>query len=137
MANGLVLLHFCVALYILLGQAAILAGALFGWQWVKQRWFRLTHLGAIALVAGIAMLGGVCPLTVWENQFRESAGQPIEQSSFIAYWAHRLLYVEIPIDSLRWWYLGFALLVASSLYAVPIRWKEKSAAQTTAGESQS
>ncbi len=123
LANIMVVLHFAVALYIILGQVVILLGPVFRIGFVRLRSFRLSHLLAIAIVAGIASLGSVCPLTVWENELRELGGQPIEQESFIAYWAHELLYIDIPIHTLRWWYLGFGLLVVASLFLVPVDWK--------------
>ena len=50
LADGLVALHVAYVAFIVLGQLLILAGLVFRWQWVRNFWFRLAHLVAIAIV---------------------------------------------------------------------------------------
>src|SRR6185436_10427005 len=70
MADVLLVVHFLIAAFIVLGLAAVWLGAALGWRWVRNPWFRYLHLSAIAFVAAEAVLGVMCPLTVWEDMLR-------------------------------------------------------------------
>jgi hypothetical protein len=123
LADVIVVVHFAIVLYVILGQVVVLAGGLLRWDWVRNRWFRLSHFALIAFVATQACFGQLCPLTVWEYELRELGGQPIEHSSFIAYWAHELLFIDVDPATLTLPYVLFALLVLASLFWVPVRWR--------------
>lgn len=122
LADSLVVAHFAVLLYVLAGQAVILTGHLRCWTFIRNPWFRGSHLLLIVAVTLIAAAGKLCPLTLWENELRVAAGQPIEQASFVAYWCHELLYIDLPLETLRWCYMGFGMLVLLSLWIVPVKW---------------
>ena len=109
LADAVVTLHFCVVAFIVGGELAILAGGLAGWSWVRNRWFRIAHLGRMVLVAAQSAFGVLCPLTTLENDLRLRAGRPLDQASFIGRWLHELLFVEVDLAlskstrvSLRW-----------------------------------
>ena len=123
LADVIVVVHFAVVLFVVLGQIAILLGGWRGWDWVRRPGFRLSHLGLILFVAGQGAVGRLCPLTVWEDELRALAGQPLERASFIAYWSHELLFVEASLEVLAGIYVAFALLVLGSLFLVRIRWR--------------
>jgi hypothetical protein len=91
-ADFVLVLHFAIAAFIAGGLACTWLGAALGWQWIRNRRFRLTHLAAIAFVAAEALLGIACPLTVWEDALRSGAGE----RSFVARWVSRLLYYDLP-----------------------------------------
>jgi hypothetical protein len=124
LANVIVIVHFAVVIFVVGGEILILLGGLRRWGWVAGRVFRALHLAIIVFVAGVAAMGDLCPLTIWENALRELGGKPIEQSSFLAYWAHELLFVEVDLQVLTFSYIGFALLVVGSLFIVPVRWRK-------------
>ena len=72
----------------------------------------------MAFIAGQAWLGQLCPLTVWEQDLRRTAGEASYQERFIEHWLSRLLYWEAP-----WWvfvaaYTGFAVLVGVAWWGV-------------------
>jgi hypothetical protein len=118
LADLLMALHLGVVLFVVGGQLAIVAGAWRGWHWVRARGWRSLHLVTVAFVALNAWLGELCPLTIWEQALRRSAGQDGYGGSFIAYWLSRLLYWELP-----WWvfvlaYTLFAGLVVGSWFWV-------------------
>ncbi|MGH8641880.1 MAG: DUF2784 domain-containing protein, partial [Burkholderiales bacterium] len=94
--------------------ALIWIGAAAGWEWVRNFWFRIAHLGAIAFVAGEALLGIWCPLTVWEAQLRRTD----EGKSFVAQWVHRILFYDFPEWVFTILHVGFALIVASTWWWV-------------------
>ncbi|MCB9916036.1 MAG: DUF2784 domain-containing protein [Planctomycetes bacterium] len=121
LADVIVVVHFAIVLYVLLGQLAILLGGWRGWRWVRRPLFRLSHVGLIVFVAGEAVCGSACPLTVWENELRALGGAPIEQSSFVAYWAHELLFLDAAPEAFTVAYVLFAALVVGSFWLVPLR----------------
>ncbi|MFO0851385.1 MAG: DUF2784 domain-containing protein [Gemmataceae bacterium] len=95
LADAMVLLHVLYVAYVVLGQLAIIVAAGFRWEWGRNRWFRLTHLLAIGVVAVEAVMGWQCPLTRWEYQLRELAGQPFDGSAtFVGRMLHDLLFVD-------------------------------------------
>ncbi len=127
LADGLVVVHSAIVLFVVLGEAAILLGGWRAWPWVKNRWLRVAHLATIAGVAIIAGLGKLCPLTVWEAELRRRAGQEQEMTSFVGRWLREFLYVDVPLWALSLSYVAFALLVVASLFWVPVRWRADSA----------
>jgi len=135
LADAIVVLHFAVVLFVILAEALILAGRFLRWGWVGNRWFRGLHLAIIAYVAIVALMGDLCPLTIWENDLRRIAGKPIEQSSFVAYWSHELLFVDVDVKTLTVCYVAFALLVVASLFITPVRWRNKAALPPTSRQS--
>jgi hypothetical protein len=118
-ADLTVICHMGYALFILLGQAAILVGACCGWRWIRGRRFRLIHLTAILIVVAESLLGIVCPLTTLEKWLRTQAGQATYQGDFLAKWIHELLFVEASSTLLAGCYAAFGLCVALTLWIVP------------------
>jgi hypothetical protein len=95
LADLVVLVHISYVGYVLVGQLAIIVAAAFRWEWGRNRWFRLTHLLAIAVVALEAVMGWQCPFTKWEYQLRELAGQPFDGSqTFLGRLLHNLLFID-------------------------------------------
>jgi hypothetical protein len=97
LADGILLLHFLVVLFVLAGLAAGLCWL--AWRqprWAVSPWFRYAHLGAVAIIVLQAWLGRLCPLTLWENALRQSAGQPVYEESFVQHWLHGLLFYDLP-----------------------------------------
>jgi hypothetical protein len=56
-ADVIVAFHTAYVAFIVVGLVAICVGALLRWGWVRNPWFRYTHLIAIVIVAGEAVLG--------------------------------------------------------------------------------
>lgn len=121
MADVLLVAHFLIVAFVLAGQVLILAGWLGNWQWIRNLWFRLAHIGTIGYVVIQTWLGQLCPLTIWEQELRRAAGQPVYEQSFIEYWLGQILFFDLP-----WWffvtaYTAFGLLVLASWWWVPPR----------------
>ena len=74
LADCTIVVHLAFVGYVVVGLVLILLGILFRWGWVRNFWFRATHVLAICFVAFEAMIGMECPLTTWENQLRAAAG---------------------------------------------------------------
>lgn len=118
LADTLLALHVGVVLFVVGLLPLVIVGGLRGWRWVRHRGLRLTQLGLMLFIAAQAWLGRLCPLTVWEQDLRQRAGQGAYAESFIEHWLSRLLYWEAP-----WWvfvaaYTGFALAVAVAWWCV-------------------
>jgi len=120
-ADAILIVHVLFVVFVTGGLLAVFVGALLDWRWVRNRVFRLCHLGAIAIVVLQAWLGRLCPLTIWEQSLRRAAGQAIHEQSFVEYWITRYLYLDLP-----WWvfvavYTAFGALVAWSWWRFPPR----------------
>jgi polyferredoxin len=116
-ADAILVVHFGIVLFIVGGLIAVWMGAALGWQWVRNRWFRYAHLAAIACVAGEALLGVACPLTVWEAVAR--GGGPAE--SFAGRWVRALLFYRAPEWVFTVAYVAWALATLATLWLVPPR----------------
>lgn len=123
LADLLVAIHVAYVAFVVVGLLLILLGTWRGWTWVRNPIFRVVHLMAILIVAGEALLDIPCPLTVWEKQLRDAAGQPTTGESFIGRLLHRVIFYELPITVLTTCYVAFAALVAFSFWLVPPRWR--------------
>lgn len=117
-ADALLILHTLFVLFVAGGLVLVVVGAAMGWQWVRNPWFRLVHLLAIAVVVLQAWAGRICPLTIWEMGLRDAAGQATYQSSFIAHWLGRVLYYDAPPWVFAVLYSGFGFLVLLSWWWV-------------------
>jgi len=112
LADAMLTLHVGIVVFVVGLLPLVLIGGALGWRWVRHAGLRLSHLGLIVFIAAQAWLGQLCPLTLWEQALRRSAGQSSYGESFIEHWLSRLLYWDAP-----WWvgiaaYTGFAVLVA-------------------------
>ncbi len=110
-ADALLLVHVLFVLFVVAGLLLVLIGGALSWRWVRNPWFRLAHLAAIAVVVLQSWFGMICPLTTWEMALRSKAGAATYAGTFVAHWLQTLLYYEAP-----WWvfgvaYTAFALLV--------------------------
>jgi hypothetical protein len=110
-----------LVLFVLVGFAAILLGIARGWGWIRNAWFRLIHLLCILVVAGEAVLGISCPLTVWEQDLRRRAGQTSYQGDFVGKLVHDLLFFEAPPWVFTVLYVAFATLVLITFCLAPPR----------------
>jgi len=122
LAHLIVILHALYLSFVVGGLLLIMIGIVRRWQWIRNFWFRLAHLVAIALVAVEAIFGWVCPLTGWEKYFLEQAGEKSYGGDFIAYWSSRILYWDFPQWVFNALHVGFALLVVAVFVLAPPRW---------------
>jgi hypothetical protein len=128
LADCILIIHTLFVAVVVISVPLIAFGGFYNWQWVKNPWFRFTHLFMIGFVALESLAGTVCPLTSIENRLRNSANQKgYGNHDFIASWLDRLLFYHFPSWVFTMIYVSFALLVASLFYFVPIKRKNKSA----------
>jgi hypothetical protein len=122
LADVCVTLHVAYVAYVVLGQLLIWAGWAAGWRWVRNFWFRLTHLIAIAIVAVEEVFQVTCPLTVWENRLREVAGQDLAKAHFMSRLMHDLIYLDLPAAWFTVLHFSFAAIVIGTFVLFPPRW---------------
>ena len=107
-ADAVLVVHFAFVAFVVGGLAAIWAGAALGWSWVRNFAFRMAHLAAIVFVAAEALLGMMCPLTIWEDALRGTA----TDAGFVQRWIHAWLFWNLPAWVFNVAYVAFGALVA-------------------------
>lgn len=119
LADLILVFHFLIVAFIVGGLLLVWIGALAGWSWIRNRWFRYLHLAAIVFVAAEALLGVVCPLTAWEDALRGGA----RPDSFIGRWVRTLLFYNAPEWVFTAIYAAWAGATLLTLRYVPPRRK--------------
>ena len=130
LADGVLVVHVCIAVFVVAGLAVIVLGNLAGWRWVNNLWFRLIHLVAISVVTVEAWLGLACPLTLLEMSLRAQAGATVYAGGFVEHWLSRVLYYEAPPWVFVLAYSAFGLLVFASWWYFPPARKHASGEQS-------
>ena len=118
-ADAVLLLHVLFVVFVVVGLLLILAGRLMSWGWVRNWWFRVTHLAAIGVVVLQSWLGVICPLTKLEMLLRSKAGDTTYAGSFVSHWLEAILYYRAPAWVFAASYTAFAPVVAWSWVRVP------------------
>lgn len=95
-ADAVLGLHAIFVIFVVFGLALILVGGQLSWLWVRNPWFRLAHLTAIAVVVVQSWVDAICPLTSIEMALRAKAGGTVYAGSFIAHWIQRILFYDAP-----------------------------------------
>lgn len=121
-ADVLVWIHLGYVGFVVLGEIAIIAGALMRHAWVRNAWFRVIHLAAIGIVVIESWLRIPCPLTVWERELRRAAGEHVSESSFLGELARRMLFVAAPSWVFTLVYTLFGFTVVATLFLAPPNW---------------
>lgn len=121
LADLMVTLHVAYIAFVVVGQVLIVVGVLAGWAWVRNFWFRITHLVAIGFVAFEEFVGMRCPLTVWEHQFRVLAGQEFSGETFLSRLMHALIFFQAEPWVFSALHIGFAALVLGTFLFAPPR----------------
>ena len=75
----------------------------------------------ILIVAGEAILQIECPLTRWERNLRELAGQATTGESFMGRLLHNLIFVDWSPWVVNCLHVAFALLVLGTFLLAPPR----------------
>lgn len=125
LADGVLLIHLGVVLFVVGGLLAIVAGAALRWSWIRSRTFRIVHLAAIGFVVAQAWLREICPLTTLEQWLRKRAGGATYEGSFIEHWVSRLLFFEARPWVFTLGYTVFGLLVVTAWVRFPPRRPER------------
>jgi len=102
-ADAVVVVHLFWILFLILG-------ALPGSRWAWAKW---THLAALAFSIALQVFGWICPLTHLEVWLRKLGGAQPYEGTFIRHYVERIVYAEIPGNTLL---IGTLIVVALSLW---------------------
>lgn len=116
LADVLLVTHTSFVLFVVFGLLLTWIGWIRKWSWVRNFWFRLVHLICITYVAIQAVMGKMCPLTVWEDRLR---GVTNPGPGFIERWLARVLYYDLPDIFFISLYAGFGIVVILTFVLFP------------------
>ena len=117
-ADAILVTHVLFAAFVVFSLILIFVGKFLSWRWVRNPWFRVTHLLGICVIVLQSWFGVICPLTIWEMDLRSKAGETIYEGSFIRHWLKELLYYQAPPWVFVVCYTAFAGLVLASWFLV-------------------
>ena len=92
LADIVLVIHFCIVMFITSGFFLIPIGYTSNWGWISNVKFRIFHCGMMMCVTLETLLGIACPLTYLENFLRGTT----QSESFIGYWIQKLIYWDLP-----------------------------------------
>ena len=121
LADLVVAVHVGYVAFVIVGQFLIWAGWARGWAWVRNFWFRATHLVMMLAVVVEELFDIRCPLSVWEEYFRELAGQPVTGQTFLGRLLHWVLFYDAPGWVFRVGYLTAGALILATFILCPPR----------------
>lgn len=137
-ADLLVVIHWAVVLFVVLGQLVFAIGAGLirvgrvhgdapGWRGrlvrvTRDPRVRFAHLATMGYIVINTWLGNLCFLTVWEHALRARAGQTIDEGTgFIAGFLADALYIDAPWQAFVVVYTLFFALVLATWWLAPPR----------------
>jgi hypothetical protein len=93
-AQFILALHVVIITFNVAGLVVIPLGAWGNWRIVRIAWLRLLHLGLLAIVAGQALAGRACILTIWQNNLTGHSGNT---TPLIMGWVDRMIFWNLPL----------------------------------------
>lgn len=81
-ADILLVIHFLFISFVVLGGLLV----------YKWRWLAFLHIPAVVWGTLIEFRGWLCPLTPWEQQLRQAAGEAGYNTSFLEHYLMPLIY---------------------------------------------
>ena len=94
MADAVLAGHVMIILFNISGLLVVPIGGLFGWRFVRIRWWRMLHVLLLAAVAAQALLGRACILTLWQAALNGAAAAP---PPLIARFVNGMIYWPLPV----------------------------------------
>ncbi len=91
LADALMLFHFAFISFVMVGGVLVLR-----WGWVK--WL---HLPAVGWGLFVEVTHRICPLTPWENQFRQWGGEAGYEGSFVDHYIMPIVYPRGLTDQMQ------------------------------------
>jgi hypothetical protein len=124
-AESILALHLVIIVFNVAGLILIPLGAWAGWRIVRIGWLRFLHLGLLAVVAGQALAGRACILTIWQNEL--TGGIAAAPPPLIMRWVDRLIYWNLPFWCFTVLYCAVFLYVVALSMFVPFGRRGKQA----------
>ena len=127
-ADLIVAIHLGYVICVVSGFFVIMLGGVLHWRFIRNFWFRLTHLGMILIVVFEALFGITCPLTDWEYEIRAAAGQQnASDVPFVTRLIHKVIFYNFPpiVFTVGYCLFGIAVLMSWRLIPPLLPWKQK------------
>src|SRR5262249_1628073 len=115
--------HLGVIAFNLFGLVAVPLGAWRGWRFVRGPWWRSLHILSLAAVAGQAVAGRACFLTLWQD---ELSGPGTSGTPLIARWINGVLFWPLPLWLFAILYVAIFAYAVALLWLVPPAWRRLS-----------
>ena len=128
LADILLVVHFIFVSFVVIGLLVTWLGYFLRWVFVRNFYFRLAHILAMAVVLLESVFGVVCPLTTWEIQLRKLGGQVVyEDQTFMQYWIHKIMFFQLePATFTTIYSCFFTALVLSFIFVFPeLPWRRE------------
>jgi Protein of Unknown function (DUF2784) len=122
LAETILAAHVAIIAFNVFGLVAVPLGAMFGWRFIRIRWWRLLHIAALAAVAAQALLGRACFLTLWQAELSAAARPPLP---LIVGWVNRLIYWPLPLWVFAALYAAVFVFALALLWLVPPRHRSR------------
>jgi len=124
-----IVVHLAFMAYVIFGELLTVVGILLRWQWIRNFWFRVSHLASILIVAAEALCDIKCPLTVLQERLLLAAGEEASSRSFVEQILDLVMNPGTVEDMAIFTaaYVSFAVLVLLTFVIAPPRlpWKTK------------
>ena len=98
--------HLIFIIFVILGGLLVL----------RYRWLIFLHVPAAIWGAFVEISGRICPLTTWENQLRQSAGDSGYTDSFVEHYLLPVIYPAGLARSTQIWIAGAVIFVNVVIY---------------------
>jgi len=119
LASTVLYVHFAVILFNIFWLVVVPLGAWRGWIFVRSFRWRAAHLIVLALVAGQAIAGALCFLTIWQNELLRAAGGPPGNASLIDRLVTRAVFWPLPMWAFVVLYLAVLAYAAALWWLIP------------------
>ena len=106
LSNLLIIAHLIFIVFVLLGGLLVL-------HWPKLIWL---HVPAIVWGFLVELYGWLCPLTDWENYFRERAGKLVYEGDFIGEYLIPLIYPTNLTREMQYTFAAVVVVVNTIIY---------------------
>lgn len=106
LANVIIVIHFFFILFVLFGGFLVL-------KWPGFIWL---HLPAIIWGFLVELNGWLCPLTPWENHFRELAGKLVYEGDFVGQYLIPVIYPAELTREMQYLFAGVVVLINTLVY---------------------
>jgi hypothetical protein len=138
LADGILLIHFALVSFVVLGFIFIWIGYCAKWKSVRNAKFRICHALIMGIVFCESLCGIICPLTEWENDLRIKGGEgQIYKTGFIQEWIQKIMFYDFSEGTFMILYLLFFALIVLTFLAIPPDLKKRNSKPLTSVDNMS
>jgi len=120
LADGILLIHFALVVFVVLGFIFIWIGHLAKWKFVRNAKFRICHTLVMGIVLCESLFGIICPLTEWENALRIKGGEGLAYATgFVQKWIQKIMFYDFSETTFLILYLLFFAFILVTFWLIP------------------